>query len=238
MGFLRAAAPPRTGVCPPDATLSTLDLRAEDVAALAADREGRRLEWKRGLPRDEKTARSLAAFANTRGGILLVGVGDRGQILGAPHPRRTMEELRRIAAEIVDPPLQVEVGQVVVSGLPIVWCSVPLSGARPHAVRHPDGTREIVVRAGSSNRAATGATLAALQRGTGVKRRLDALQKQVLAWVEEGARSRGSEAATADAFAHARNVGRQRARRAFVDLERAGLLVAHGVGARRAYSLP
>lgn len=215
-----------------------MDLSAEDVAALAAEREGRRLEYKRGLPRDAKTARSLAAFANTRGGILLVGVGDRGEILGAPHPRRTLEELRRIAREVLDPPLEVACGVVSVRELPVVWCSVPLSARRPHAVPRDDGGREIVVRAGSSNRAATGATLAALQSGRAPRAGLDALRKDVLAWVEGRRSPQPGGDATADAYARARNVGRQRARRAFTELERAGLLVAHGVGAKRAYSLP
>jgi len=44
--------------------------------------------------------------------------------------------------------------------------------------------------------------------------------------------------ASAEAFARAGNVGRARARRAFVKLERQGRLVGHGAGARRAYALP
>ncbi|MBL8863654.1 MAG: ATP-binding protein [Planctomycetes bacterium] len=215
-----------------------MEFTPEEVAALAAEREGRRLEWKSGLPRDEKTARSLAAFANTRGGILLVGVGDHGEILGAPHPRETLASLRRIAREVIDPPLDVACGLTTVHDRPIAWCSVPLSPRRPHAVLRADGSREIVVRAGSSNRAATGATLAALQRGRTSKPRLGALERSVLSWVEQRAGSRPGGDATADAFARAHNIGRQRARRAFTDLERAGLLVAHGAGARRAYSIP
>ena len=38
-------------------------------------------------------------------------------------------------------------------------------------------------------------------------------------------------------FARANNVGVQRARRAFVHLEREGYLVAHGEGASRVYTL-
>lgn len=215
-----------------------MDLSSDDVAALAAQGEGRELEWKSGLPRDEKTARSLAAFANTRGGVLLVGVGDRGEILGAPRPRETVARLRAIARDCVEPPLAVLAGVVSVAAKPVVWCSVPLSASRPHAVLHADGSREVVARVGSSNRAATGATLAAMQTARASKSGLDPLQRAVLTWVAERVRpgSHADAGATPDAFAQARNVGRQRARRAFTQLEVAGLLVAHGVGARRTYA--
>lgn len=216
-----------------------MDLSPDDVAALAAEREGRKLEFKSGLPRDEKTARSLAAFANTRGGILLVGVGDRGEILGAPHPRETLQRVRTIATTSVEPPLDVQSGVVTVASRPVVWCSVPLSPKRPHAVVHADGSREIVARVGSSNRVATGATLGALNAARASKSGLDPLQRAVLAWVGErgGASARPDGDATVAGFAKARNVGVQRARRAFTQLEVAGLLVAHGVGAKRTYAV-
>lgn len=223
-----------------DSSPTSVDLSPDDITALAAEREGRKLEFKSGLPRDEKTARSLAAFANTRGGILLVGVGDRGEILGAPHARETLEHLRAIARDSVEPPLDVQSGVVTVGAKPIVWCSVPLSPRRPHAVIHPDGTREIVARVGSSNRVATGATLAALRASRSTNSSSDPLQRAVLAWVAERARAstRPDGDATIAGFAKARNVGTQRARRAFTQLEVAGLLVAHGVGASRTYALP
>jgi hypothetical protein len=212
----------------------------EDIRARIAEGEGKHVEFKRGLPRDEKTARTLCAFANTRGGMLLIGVGDRGEILGAPHPRRTLETLRSIAASRLEPPLAVELGSLVVEERPVVWCSVPLSPARPHAVVHDDATREIVVRAGSSNRVATGAALASLRVRASDKKSLAPLQRSVLAWVNavnRGARDPGG-AATVRAFAAAKNVGLQRARRAFTDLELAGRLIGHGAGARRVFSLP
>lgn len=211
----------------------------EDIRARIEEGEGKRTEFKRGLPRDEKTARTLCAFANTRGGLLLIGVGDRGEILGAPHPRRTLETLRSIASTRLDPPLVVQLGRVDVDELPIVWCSVPLSPARPHAVRHDDLSSEIVVRAGSSNRVASGAALASLRAQTKVTS-LDPLQRSVLDWVEtfnRSARDPGG-AATIRAFAKARNIGVQRARRAFHDLERGGRLIGHGDGAKRVFGLP
>jgi hypothetical protein len=219
-----------------------MDPGPDDVAGWIASREGKHVEFKRGLPRDEKVARTLCAFANTRGGILLVGVGDRGELVGAPRPRETTQALRAIAAAELEPPLAVQAGVVMLERRRIVWCSVPLSPARPHSVASAvprKGGRAVLVRVGSSNRVASGATLAALRARNPSGGGLDELERRVLRWVEE--RTRGgrtpSSDATVAAFAAAHNVGRQRARRAFTDLERAGRLVAHGLGSRRVYGL-
>lgn len=209
----------------------------EEVMALIAEGEGKRLEFKRGLPGDAKVARTLCAFANTRGGLLLIGVGDRGERVGAPRPRATMAALRRIAGERLEPELAVAVGSVLVDGRTLVWCSVPVSPARPHAVVGDDGEREVVARVGASNRRASGPTLRAIQAGRATSAGLDPLQRKVLAWLE-GLAPGAASSATAAAFARAHNVGLARARRAFTQLELAGRLVGHGAPTRRIYGLP
>jgi hypothetical protein len=208
-----------------------------DLARSIAAGEGKSLEFKRGLPRDGKVARTLCAFANTRGGLLLIGVGDRGEIVGAPQPRETMERLRAVARERLEPELAVQVGAVELGGRRVVWCSVPISPDRPHAAIDDAGEREIVARVGASNRRASGATLAAIRSQRAAGTRLDDLQHAILRWI--GARDGATESrTTVSAFARAHNVGLQRARRAFTQLELAGRLVAHGSGSRREYALP
>jgi predicted HTH transcriptional regulator len=214
-------------------------LAAELLRAIAAG-EGKNLEFKRGLPGDAKLARTLCAFANTRGGLLLIGVGDRGDLVGAPRPRETMARLRGVARARLEPGLAVEVGAVLLDharrgprGRRIVWCSVPISSDRPHAAVDDQGEREIVARVGASNRRASGAMLSAIRAQRAAGASLDGLQRDVLRWVEAR-----RAPATVAAFARERNVGLQRARRAFTRLELAGRLVAHGSGARREYALP
>lgn len=210
----------------------------EEVAEWIAAGEGRRVEFKRGLPRPERTARVLAAFGNTNGGVLLVGVTDRGEVQGVGRPAEVLERLASIASTSVVPALEVALADVEVGGRTLVVASVPLSPDRPHAVTKRDGSQEVVVRVGSSNRVADGAT----RRALGAPRSggsLSELERRVLAFVGEAGSGgdRPNAGATVAGFAQAHNVGTQRARRAFVRLEQLGRIVGHGSGSRRLYGL-
>jgi hypothetical protein len=64
--------------------------------------ESETVEFKAFLPPDNVVARDLIAFANTQGGILIVGVDDQGQVLGLPDAEveRTVERLERISTSL------------------------------------------------------------------------------------------------------------------------------------------
>jgi predicted HTH transcriptional regulator len=215
-------------------------LSASDVLHCTASGEGPRVEFKRVLPRDERAARTLCAFANTRGGLLFVGITDRGRIHGVHRPEDVKRRLTDLAETRLAPALRVETQIVEVGGPPIVACSVPHSKSRPHAVVSPDGEREVLVRVGASNRVADGPTLEALQRGAISKTGANRLEDEIVAWVRKQARSRLRPAGTATiaGFARVFNVGEARARRSFVRLESRGLLIGHGTGRSRVYTAP
>ncbi|MBK7876051.1 MAG: ATP-binding protein [Planctomycetes bacterium] len=210
-----------------------MHLTEPQLLALIESGEGKTLEFKQGLQHAPKLARTLTAFANTRGGILLIGVGDHGELLGAPHPPETLRALERLAHDYITPPLTPELSITLAESRRIVVCSVPLSPARPHTVLHDDGTHEIVVRVGSSNRVASGRALAELTAPRTSSRAATELELAALAWVEQ--RVAANVPATPIAFAEECHAGKQRARSTFMALERAGKLIGHGVGAARTY---
>lgn len=199
--------------------------------------EGTRLEFKRRLPREERTARTLVAFANTRGGLLLVGITDRGRVHGVHHPQAVCEALLRIGRLLVEPELALELQVMSVRGPAVVACSVPCSRERPHALLQPDGERIFLVRVGASNRPAEGPTLRALGHAGRSARGLLPLEQSALEWVALQSRSarQPGGSATVARFARALNVGEARARRAFVRLEMLGLVVGHGAGRARIF---
>ena len=80
-----------------------------------------------------KIARSLAAFANTDGGRLLVGVKDNGAIAGV----RSNEEFYMVemAAQLYcNPPVDFTVAEHLIDGKTILEIYVPRSESGPHYV--------------------------------------------------------------------------------------------------------
>jgi hypothetical protein len=198
------------------------------------------VEFKRVLPRDERAARTLCALANTRGGLLLVGITDGGNVHGVHRPERVAERLQELAELKIAPAVRVELQIVPVGGPRVVACSVPFSKARPHSVRTEEGDLVVLVRVGASNRIADGPTLDALRRNAVSRNGRTPLEDEVVGWVRKQGRSRlrPSGSATVAAFARAFNVGEARARRTFVRLESRGLLIGHGNGRSRVFSAP
>lgn len=217
-----------------------MNLSANDVLECLEKGEGTRVEFKRKLPRDERAARTLCAFANTRGGLLLVGVTDRQTIHGVHRPEEVCDKLVELSTRWLKPLVRVQLQVVLVRGPSIVACSVPFSRERPHAVLVPGGGEEFIVRVGASNRAADGQTLRALRLDRRRPSGLTPLEQAILDWVasERPKPSHPGGRATVARFAQAHNVGEARARRAFVKLESLGLLLGHGGGRARIFITP
>jgi Putative DNA-binding domain len=216
---------------------------SQELLARIAAGEGPHLEFKSGLPAEHKVARTLAAFANSRGGLLLIGVADDRRLLGAPHPESTLASLKAIAGQAVEPALAplLSIAELPANGgaCRIVVCWQPKSSTGPHRVLSAQGLPEYPLRMGASNRAAAGASLRALLGGRS-RGQTDPLEKRILEWVADRHQERrgGGNGATAAAFAREQNIGLARARKAFLALERGGHLFGSGIGNARFFSRP
>jgi hypothetical protein len=199
-----------------------------EIARILAAGEGPQVEFKEGLSADGRVVRAICAFANTRGGVIVLGVADRGRAVGIARPAAAAARLLALAADRIDPPVAIRTEVVRLGAKPLVWCSVPLSPGRPHAVSGDE--REIVVRIGSSNRVAGPDRVSRLAPPALLLTPLDA---RVLAAVSKSASGMG-----VGACARELGVGKQRARQALEKLESGGRLVAHGLGPSRAWELP
>lgn len=81
-------------------------MTGERLHALIAQGESRTLEFKRTLTKN--LGRTLCAFANSDGGILLIGVSNRGRIVGVADHSRAESHVRSIARS-ADPSIDVEI---------------------------------------------------------------------------------------------------------------------------------
>ena len=87
---------------------SSYDLRqVRELRKLVEKGEGHFLEFKRKAAFPDKIVRELIAFANARGGTLLVGIGDDGELAGVKHPDDESHVIHK-ALQKCDPPLSVE----------------------------------------------------------------------------------------------------------------------------------
>ncbi len=118
-----------------------------DLDALIAQGEGTRLEFKRSISAAHRIARTLAAFANTAGGTLLIGVADDGRMLGVPSESREMRKIEDATDRLVDPALSVSYETLSPDGRKVLIINVAESAEKPHYAIDEAGKRTIYVRA-------------------------------------------------------------------------------------------
>lgn len=99
------------------------------------------------LPSKLKIARTLAAFANGKGGRLLVGVNDNGRLEGV-DVEEEMFEIHEVAENFCDPPVNLEFIIHEIDDMEILEVDVLKSLRRPHAAQDDKGIWHIYIRVG------------------------------------------------------------------------------------------
>ncbi len=141
-----------------DMPADRIDAEVLRRALVDEEREGIRVEFKREVNQDDgaEWALDVSSFANTSGGVLVVGAEeDDGRLsgltgLGVPVDPE-MQRLESILRDRVDPALPgVRVKPVDVDGASVLVVTIPRSWRRPHLVRR--GSRWQLARRNSSGK--------------------------------------------------------------------------------------
>jgi predicted HTH transcriptional regulator len=136
-----------------------------DLANLLNQQEGKTLEFKRDASSPVPLMKTLVAFANGSGGILLIGVEDQSRhILGAPEPTRLEGQLASWIVDRIEPRLVPEILIVPWRNKNLVLVEVFPSPLRPHYLKAEGEANGVYVRIGSTNRRADPAQVAELKR--------------------------------------------------------------------------
>lgn len=109
--------------------------------------EHTKLEFKRQLSSAHRIARTLAAFANTLGGTLLIGVTDDGRIVGVPSEFREVSKVEEATDRMIEPALTVSYETLSPDGRTVLAITVSESDEKPHYVIDEARKRTIYVRA-------------------------------------------------------------------------------------------
>lgn len=134
------------------ATLSQMDYL--DVKNLAQTGEGTYLEFKRTIPSAKKIAREIAAFANTSGGTLLIGVDDDKSLIGVEGYQEEEFLLNQAANKLCNPKVDITIEIVHFGERDLLVIKVPESKQKPVFVRSEKGSR-VYVRDKDQNKVAS-----------------------------------------------------------------------------------
>lgn len=127
--------------------------------------EGKTLEFKRDMSSPEGLLRTVVAFANTAGGVVLVGVEDRSRhVRGVADPFDLEERIASLITDSIAPRLLPDLEVLAWRKTHVVAVQVHPSPARPHHLVRSGVQGGTYVRVGSTNRRADEALIGEMQR--------------------------------------------------------------------------
>ena len=134
-----------------------------DIRDIASMPEGKTVEFKRDLSSMKAILKTLVAFANTAGGILLIGKDNDGTIIGVNDVFAAEEKLANAIADSVYPPLMPEIETTSLEGKAIIVIRVA-HWRGPFYLKAQGPEEGVYVRLGSANRVAGSELIAELKR--------------------------------------------------------------------------
>jgi len=122
------------------------------------------VEFKSADVKPDALATELIAFANMQGGTVLIGVSDKGELLGVPNTHNFEEWVMNIARNNIYPPLQVQFEWHTLENIKIASVTVPKGKNKPYQTI----SGKYYIRIGSTNRIASAEELMRLFQESGI----------------------------------------------------------------------
>ncbi len=184
--------------------------------------EGTNLEFKMQITHLSKIAKTLCAFANTKGGTLVVGITDDGEMVGVIDPKQTITKLKQ-AAMMSELPIVIQFDQLEIEpNIVIVAAFIPRSENKPHYIINAHGLKRSYIRTGDKTMIANPIVKKSLQLDTSEKvsdnSSLDSKESGLLKYLEAYPKI------TLKEYMNLMNISKRRARRILVKLVLEGLI--------------
>ncbi|WP_316788386.1 ATP-binding protein [Pedobacter frigoris] len=103
-----------------------------NIRKLILQGEGTTLDFKKTITSNEKIAKSLVAFANNKGGQLLIGVADDGSIKGVKSEDEERYMITKSAHQFCKPAIEPEFEEIYVDDKLVLVVSIAPSDTKPH----------------------------------------------------------------------------------------------------------
>ncbi|HLP16183.1 MAG TPA: RNA-binding domain-containing protein [Bacteroidota bacterium] len=199
-----------------------------DVKLMVEEGEGFELEFKRKVSSPQKIARTLIAFANTRGGIMLFGVDDDGTLVGVESEKEELDLIFRAGEFYCDPPVIPEIEIVPYKHRDVIVAIIAESDDKPHAlVNDETDESKIFIRVNDKTVPASKEVIKVLRDERADRPPLTLTigenERRLFEYLEK------HERVTVDEYADAINVSKRRASRILTTLVRAGVIRIHTI---------
>lgn len=195
--------------------------------------EGVFQDFKKTISSQIKIAKTLVAFANTRGGRLIIGVNDQGKITGI----KSEEEIFMIegAAEFFSKPsIPVEFHIYEFQNKSVLVVEVPESNQKPHYAKDEDGKWWVYIRVKDQSVLASKIVVDVLKKETSKENifiEYSSKEKALLQYLEKHHRI------TLKEFTQLVNISRRRASKILVNLICSGIIRSHNTEKVEFYTL-
>jgi len=138
-----------------------------NVTELIKKNESKTLEFKRDFSSPDNIIRTIIAFANTSGGVILIGIEDKDKhICGVKNPLDIEEKLANLITDTISPRMIPSIEIISWRNKQLIAIQVFPSPVRPHFKSSLGEENGVLVRVGSSNRKADKQLIQELHRAT------------------------------------------------------------------------
>lgn len=139
-----------------------------DIHSLILQHESRTLEFKKDLSSLEPVVKTIVAFANTAGGILIIGRAPDGSLVGVKDVLKAEEALANVIADCIRPAILPEIEIATVNGKNLILVKVS-HWKGPFYVKKEGIPKGVYIRLGSTNRPCSPELLEELQRSSSLQ---------------------------------------------------------------------
>ncbi|GAB3904525.1 RNA-binding domain-containing protein [Mucilaginibacter boryungensis] len=195
-----------------------------NIKKLIFEGEGVSLDFKKTITRCDKIAKTMVAFANNKGGRLLIGVADDGSIPGVKYEDEEKYMITKANQQYIRPALEPVFEEVYVDDKLVLIVNIESSDTKPHYALGEDGKWWVYVRVKDKSVLASKIVVDVLKRSAdeqGVLIEYSANEKALLGYLQEHNRIDIKE------FCKLLTISRKNAQRILVNLVLSGVISIH-----------
>lgn len=195
-----------------------------NIKRMILEGEGVTLDFKKTITSCEKIAKTLVAFANNKGGRLLIGVLDDGTIKGVKSEDEEKYMIARAAGFFCRPALEPVFEEVYVDDKLVLVAEIKPSDMKPHYSLGEDGKWWVYVRVKDKSMLASKIVVEVLKHSNhdeGVLIEYSSKEKALLEYLHL------QERITVKEYCVLLNLSRRRAQRILVNLVLSGVVRVH-----------